>query len=73
MTREGEKRSKKAGWAAGEGGGAGERCVSWLLGLARARRKPNNELCLRKSTTTLSGVLLMTMGIIFRVFCVCIH
>ncbi len=50
-----------------EGGRAG---VSWLLGLARARRKPNNELCLRKSTTTLSGVLLVTMDNLSSVLCV---
>lgn len=53
-----------------EGGRAG---VSWLLGLARACWKPDNELCLKKSTT-LSGVFFKTtdnLCFVLSVLCKC--
>lgn len=49
-----------------EGGCTG---VSWLLGLARACRKPNNKVCLRKSAA-LSGVFFMTVENLSSVLCV---
>jgi len=55
-----------------EGGGVGHRggaTLGFLGYWARACRKPNNEVCLRKSTA-LSGVFFMTMDNLFSVLCV---